>query len=140
MTRRASLLKTVTVTALTALLSLRAFAQPTPTLGGVPPVYLRQGESRDIPLTGQNLATATSVAMPDPKGLTAELMPKKGAAPFLKLTASPDASLGDREIRIVTPTGVTRPLTITVGQLPLIEETKPNNSIDAAQPLALPGS
>src|SRR3954467_4801886 len=36
-----------------------ASAQPLPALTGVPPVYLKQGESQDLTLTGQNLAGVT---------------------------------------------------------------------------------
>src|SRR5438552_963779 len=48
--------------------SLRSIAQPVPSLSGMAPLYLRQGESRELTLSGQNLTAAQSVALPDTRG------------------------------------------------------------------------
>ena len=162
-------------------------AQPAPALTNVPPVYLKQGESQELTLTGQNLGGVSSVAVADPRGVVAalldaeELTPeekakaaaeakaraaaqpkappkpaakpgKKGAAPAapkaaktdskarVKLTAAPDAPLGVRELRLVTPTGVTAPLVVTVGAFPVVADKEPNNAPEQAQPVALPAA
>lgn len=147
----------VFVTRLSVLLAIAfgcariAVAQPLPALAGVPPVYLKQGESQDLTLTGQNLAGVTAVVVvPDPRGLTAALVqpdkPADGSKPDanapakVKLSAAADAPLGDRELRLVTPTGVTAPLVVTVGQYPFFPDTEPNNAPDAAQTVKLPAS
>ena len=120
--------------------TVHARAQPVPTLTNTAPIYLRQGESRDVELSGQNLASAQSVALPDARGLTASLdKPAKTNGPLhVKLTATTNAPLGDREMRIVTTTGVTKPFAVTVGQYPFIQEKEPNNSPEAAQSVQLP--
>src|SRR5438046_2662719 len=72
------------VVAVCALARLAA-AQPFPALTGVPPVYLKQGESQDLTLTGQNLAGVTAVVVPDPRGVAAALVqpdkPADGSKP-----------------------------------------------------------
>jgi hypothetical protein len=125
---------------LAAIFCARASAQSVPTLTSASPVYLRQGESREVELGGQNLFSAQSVALPDAKGVTASLdKSAKGNGPLhVKLAATADAALGDREMRIVTTTGVTQPLVVTVGQYTFIAEKEPNNSPEAAQTVALP--
>src|SRR5437879_3303321 len=67
---------------------VRSGAQPAPSLSGVLPVYLRQGESREITLSGRNLAAAIAVAMPDAAGVTATLLPaeKSNTPRHLKLS------------------------------------------------------
>src|SRR5882724_936621 len=80
-----------------------AAAQPLPSLSNTTPIYLRQGESREVPLEGQNLAGAQSVSLAAARGITAVLVApeKPGAMPLrLKLVATPDAAIGDRELRL----------------------------------------
>jgi hypothetical protein len=113
-------------------------AQPMPNLSGMAPIYLRQGETREVVLNGQNLGGAQRAEVAAPKGVTAELL--SGTPLRVKLAAAGDAPLGERELRIVTPLGVTRPVGVTVGQFQLVEDKEPNNAIDAAQPLSLPAA
>src|SRR3954465_15227729 len=54
--------------------TLVAKAQPIPTLTNVPAVYLKQGDSVELTLTGQNLGDVTGVLVPNPRGLTAGLL------------------------------------------------------------------
>src|SRR5689334_1007960 len=91
---------TFVLLAVGALMPLLGRAQPMPSLSGVLPVYLRQGESREITLTGQNLTTATSITIPDAAGVTAKLLAaeKPNTPRHVKLSASTDARLGDREL------------------------------------------
>ena len=58
----------------------------------------------------------------------------------MKLAVPADAPLGDREVRLVTPTGVTAPLVVTVGQFPSFTDKEPNNAADAAQEVRLPAA
>lgn len=115
-------------------------AQPIPQLSNTVPVYIRRGESREIALTGKNLSINPSIALPDAKGVKASLIlsEKAGETPRLKCFAAPDAALGDRELRIITPTGVTQPLILTIGQYPLVLEKEPNNTPESAQAVSLP--
>jgi hypothetical protein len=114
------------------------WAQPMPSLSGMAPIYLRQGETREVVLNGQNLGGAQRAEVAAPKGLTAELL--AGTPLRVKLSAAGDAPLGERELRIVTPLGVTRPVGVTVGQFQLVADKEPNNATDSAQPLPLPAA
>jgi hypothetical protein len=46
--------------------------------------------------------------------------------------------LGAREVRALGPTGISAPLTVTVGHLPEVTETEPNNTPEQAQMISLP--
>lgn len=129
--------------ALLGLLSfaLQASGAPAPALTGNPPVYIQIGQSRELTLSGQNLSAATSVVVAGDKDLDVDLIrPEKPAdnQARLKITARPSAEPGEREIRIVTPGGVSNVLTVAVGAYPLVEEKEPNNTREEAQSVALP--
>ena len=117
-----------------------AAAQPVPQLTNTEPVYLRQGSTREIELSGKNISIAPSIALPDARGVTPSLLlsDKPGGLPRLRCTAAPDAALGDRELRIITPVGVTQPLRVTIGQYPLVAEIEPNSTPETAQAIPLP--
>src|SRR3954454_14410287 len=51
-----------------------AVAQPVPALTNVPAVYLKQGDSVELTLTGQNLGDVTGLVVPNPRGLAAGLL------------------------------------------------------------------
>src|SRR4051812_27529460 len=51
-----------------------AVAQPVPALTNVPAVYLKEGDSIELTLTGQNLGDVTGVVVPNPRGLAAGLL------------------------------------------------------------------
>lgn len=118
-------------------------AVPAPTLTTVPPIALKQGETVDITVAGQNLTAVASAPVLDPRGVTVELRPSDKPNPgqlHLKVTASADAALGDREMRLVGPTGVTKPLHVFVSQYPVTFEKEPNNTPEQAQDLTLPAT
>jgi len=54
--------------------SSRAAAQPAPALTNVPAVYLKQGDSVELTLTGQNLGDVTGIVVPNPRGLATGLL------------------------------------------------------------------
>lgn len=51
---------------------------------------------------------------------------------------SPEAEMYMRQIRVVTPNGVSNPLTVLVGDLNEIYEAEPNNTLEAPQEVNLP--
>lgn len=62
---------------------------------------------------------------------------------MLEVTIAGDASLGDRELRLLTPAGVSNPLVFEVGALPEVLEVEPNDpgapaSVAARPPVGLP--
>ena len=77
----------------------------------------------------------------DDAGLTATLVkPDKpnDAEAKLKLTAAADAAPGLRELRLVSPTGVSNPVQVWVEQYPLVVDKAPNTDPTKAQPIPLP--
>ena len=81
-----------------------ALSQPVPAFVGVGPVYLRQGETRDVAVAGNNLSGATAVLLPGASGVTATLVTpaKPKAPPTIHIVVSADAVLGNRELRLAT--------------------------------------
>ena len=56
---------------------------------------------------------------------------------LVELTVAPDAVPGWRDLRLVTPAGLTNPLSIRIGTLPEIQEKEPNDlvpSLESADP------
>jgi hypothetical protein len=126
------------------LLTTTTRAQPVPTIQSATPDVLQRGHTATLTLTGDNLS-ATQLLLTGPPGVTATL-PKPSTQPTtqpakqlsLTLTTSPDAPRGPRELRLVTPHGVTKPLLLFVDDLPPVAEKEPNNSPGEANHVALP--
>jgi hypothetical protein len=120
-----------------------ALAQPVPTLSGPAPVYLQQSETQELAFGGANLAEASAAVLTNAQGLTADLVKPDKSTPGevkVKLAAGAKAALGTRELRFVTPLGVTPPVAVTVGQFPATRDAEPNNAAEQAQPLSFPTS
>ncbi|HWE02612.1 MAG TPA: PPC domain-containing protein [Tepidisphaeraceae bacterium] len=122
----------------------RVRAQAVPVITGVPQALIQRGQSIDLTLSGQHLATVNSLAVSQARGLAVTLVePAKDARPGageirLHLSADIDAVLGEREIRLISPTGVSAPLRVTVGQYPQLLEKEPNNTPELAQQVTFP--
>ncbi|HSU67094.1 MAG TPA: hypothetical protein VLJ39_09495, partial [Tepidisphaeraceae bacterium] len=120
-----------------------AAAQSGPAINPPPPMALRQGESIEVTLSGQHLDTVTSVPVSDAQGVKVELAkldkPKSNEL-HLKIAAAPDAALGDRELRLVAPGGVTKPVRVFISQFPVAIDKEPNNTPAEAQEIALPAT
>ena len=58
----------------------------------------------------------------------------------VRIKAKPNASLAEREIRVMTPYGVSNPLKLFVGQWPEILEKESNDTRDTAQVIQLPAT
>lgn len=120
-----------------------AKAAPAPTVGAVPPAAMKQGETIELKIAGQNLSGVASASVVNPRGLSVELVKPEKPNPNeirLKITSAVDAALGDREMRLIGPAGVTKPLHLFVSQYPVIAEKEPNNTPDQAQEIALPAT
>ena len=112
-------------------------------LSAAPPIALAQGQSIEVALNGQNLSSLASAAVAQPRGVTVNLLKPEKANQNelrLKITAAADAALGDREMRLIGPRGVTPPLRIFVSQYPVISEKEPNNQPSEAQQVQLPAT
>jgi hypothetical protein len=118
-------------------------AQPVPTLRSVTPDVVQRGHTANLTLTGDHIADASQVLIAGHSGLFATIHhPTPATKPSndltIDITASPDAPPGPRQLRLVTPNGVTRPLILLVDDLAPIVEREPNNSPGEAQPVTLP--
>ena len=147
--------------------ALTALAQSAPKLTAISPEWIQRGTTIDITLTGENLGGVTQIIFNGDAGLSATNQPPAAPPPanpsvvvestgggitraepaapprdekklVLKVTATADASLSARELRVVAPGGVSNPLNLNVGQWPEIAKRDPNTSLADAQPVELP--
>lgn len=137
--------------ALVLMSCMHVSAQPAPVLTNAAPAYLQRGQSIELTLAGRELADAQSAVIAGEPGLTAELIKPdkptddKAAAASqarVKITATADAELGTREMRLITTGGVTAPVPVTVGQYaPLAEvaDAAPASPQSLAFPVSLAG-
>ena len=121
----------------------RALAQPVPSVTSGT-VSVQRGQTLDLAVSGSSLGTVSSVGLREPQGLDVSLArPEKDAKPGdgqarVKVVAAPDAAPGEREVRLISPTGVSNPLRVIVEQYPLLSDSEPNNTPAAAQSALLP--
>lgn len=139
------------------LAAVSALAQPAPKLTTLSREWLQRGTTNPVVLEGEHLAGVTEFLFSGDAGLTA--VRATSPRPALTLEASaggiapaadgdkqlavlvavaPDASLEARELRAVSPAGVSNPLLVQVSDLPEILEREPNNTVAEAQPVELP--
>lgn len=141
-------------------------AQPAPKLTAMSPEWIQRGTTIDVTLSGENLGGVTQIIFNGDTGLSATNTPPVAPAPkpgvviestgggislagpaapkrddkklVLKVTATADASLSPRELRVIAPGGVSNPLNLNVGQWPEVAKREPNTSLAEAQSVDLP--
>lgn len=137
-----------------------SLAQPIPKLTSLSQDWLQRGTTNEITLTGESLAGASRIVLSGDGGLTASIVaPDKpsvnveasiggiataDASDDKKITARlivlVDATLRPRELRVVTPNGISNPLMLNVSHLPEVAEKEPNNATNQAQWIDLPAA
>lgn len=125
------------------LIGWSTLAQPVPTLKSLSPDVVQLGHTTTLTLTGDHITDASQVLISDPPGLSTSLKPASPSTKptnqlIVEIKSTPDAARGLRQLRLVTPSGVTRPLLISVDNLPPTLEKEPNNSPAEAQSVTLP--
>ncbi|HMJ91846.1 MAG TPA: PPC domain-containing protein, partial [Candidatus Acidoferrum sp.] len=151
-------------TLLVFLVASSAFAQPK--LTSISSQWIQRGTSIDLTLAGERLSSITGFVFSGESGLSATLIPpppapkanvgiesESGAftvtppaklenskSMVVRLSASTNATLGGRELRVVSPSGISEPRTINIGALAEIKETEPNNTSADANPIELPAT
>ena len=113
----------------------------------------------ELTVAGENLSSVHRVIVSGAPGIKAEVVPAAASqmkvestgggissiAPAdakslkVRLGIAPDASLTEREVRVVTDNGVSNPLTLRVGHLPELSAVK-NESREAPQEIVLPAA
>ena len=128
------------ITSAVAVIALPSAAQPVPSVNGRL-VSVQRGQTLEVQVDGANLAAVASTGMREPQGLEVSLVkpdkPEDNRA-RLRLVAAPDAVPGEREIRLISPTGVSNPLRVVVEQYPLLAESEPNDQPQQAQSAVFP--
>jgi hypothetical protein len=113
---------------------------PLPLLTSVFPAGGRCGTKVQATATGTDLGgdvAATSVWVSG-KGVTGKVLAFKDPTHAgIEVTIAPDASLGEREIRLITAGGVSNRARFYIGDLPEVSEVEPNS--EKSQPQQLPG-
>ena len=127
---------------LSALFSLcalcRAADQPAPNVKSASPDFMQRGASAEVTFTGEALAPGTKLLLVGEPGLTTNIVEATPTKVRVSITAAADAQIGDRELRLATPGGVSTPLVFNLSMFPIIAEKEPNNKFDVAQPIELP--
>jgi hypothetical protein len=144
------------------LATVTAVAQPVPKLNSLSPEWIQRGTTVEVVLTGENLGDVTGFVFSGDPGLSATNVPPAASAPptvtiesaaggitraespravdkkrvVARVTATTNAALSARELRVVTPTGVSNPLLINVGHLPEVAE---NDAANVSLPAAISG-
>lgn len=120
--------------AATALLGLAVPASAqVPSVGFVFPAGGQTGQKATLNINGGNLQGATAVLVSG-EGVTAQITKNDNAAALpVELTVAPNAAPGLRELRVVTPRGVSNAGRIWVSAYGDLNETEPNNARTAAQ-------
>ena len=106
------------------------------------PVAVRRGTTADVAVEGQQNFAGAYRALFEGAGLSAAVEPTKAGAPAkgvkLKVTAAADAPLGVREFRVAADLGISSVGQLVVVDDPVVIEAPANNTVQQAQPVALP--
>ena len=152
--------------ALSLLSAGSSLAQPAPRLGSIAPQWIQRGATIEVVLSGENLGDIRQILFNGEPGLTATNVDVPAALPkptvsvestgggitradpapptqdgkrlVLKVTASADASLMARELRVAGPGGVSNPLGLNVGQWLEVARREASTVFGDAQRVELP--
>ena len=139
------------------LIKAQTVSEPTsiPELTSISPQGGQRGTNVEITLKGKNISKATALIFSG-EGISGEIEEKAGEAAvffsgegvsghipndsFLvaQVTIAPNAAQGMREVRLVTPKGVSNAQPFIVGDLPEVGEIEPNSEPSAANWINLP--
>ena len=134
-----------------------AIAQPIPKIDSFSPKWIQRGITNQVVIEGENLAPIIRAIFPDEKEVSASIyfppaaiqletsqpgvlaaVPPSERRVTLDLAVSADAVPGSRELRVVTPTGVSNPIKFYVSDIPEVVEMDNDNSLQTAQVISLP--
>lgn len=130
-------------------------AQVAPQLTSITPRAAQRGQTIDITLEGKNINEKAEIWF-NKEGISAQIKQKSPAATVrfngsgitgnlpnnprlvLSFEIAPDAPLGNHQIRLITPNGVSNGQNFIVGDLPEKKEQEPNSTSEQANMLQLP--
>lgn len=121
-----------------AIFALGAAAQaqpPQPTVTFVFPAGAERGKTVEATINGKDFQNASGVRITGP-GVTAKIVQVVNPnAVKVALTVAPDAEPSERDLRLITPGGISNRLRFFIGAVPEINEVEPNT--DPAKPQVL---
>ena len=130
-------------------------AQVAPQLSSISPRAAQRGQTIEVTLVGKNIDESAKIWLKQ-EGIKAEIKQKTPVATVrftgsgisanipndprlvLSFEIAPDAPLGNHQIRLITPNGVSNPQNFMVGDLPEMKEQEPNSTNEEANMLELP--
>jgi hypothetical protein len=121
-----------------------AYSQPVPKLNPPFPEWVQRGTTTEIIFSGENLAHASQLLFSndseaEASGITVSNLKVEGGKTLkAKIKVASDSLPGEREVRLVTPTGVSEPVVLNLSDLPEVQETGTNNSPEKAQSIVFP--
>jgi hypothetical protein len=113
-----------------------------PTLNVAFPLGAQRGQAIELNLTGTNLAEPTALWTSFPAKVTipTDMNNGKDAAKLkVKLEIPADAPIGFHSIRLATKHGISNARMFCIDELPQIDETADNHTLQKAQPVPVPG-
>ena len=109
--------------------------QPQPVITFVFPAGASRGQTVEATINGRDFQSANGVRITGP-GVTANIVQVVNPnAVKVSFAVAPDAELGERDLRLITPGGISNRVRFFIGALPEINEVEPNT--DRAQPQVL---
>ncbi|MEZ0266743.1 MAG: PPC domain-containing protein [Phycisphaerae bacterium] len=120
--------------------TLPALGQPVPSLQAASPIVVPLGEI-DIALTGKHIGDANAVLIEGPPGVSVSIVKPRGRMDPSRVAlfvSAPAAKPGLRQLRLVTPHGVTNPIPLLVDRNPSTAEQEPNDTRETATNVKLP--
>ncbi len=108
---------------------------PQPVVTWVFPAGASRGQTIEATINGKDFQNANGVRITGP-GVTANIVQVVNPNSVkISFAVAPDAEVGERDLRLVTPGGISNRLRFFIGALPEINEVEPNT--DRAQPQAI---
>lgn len=107
-----------------------------PHLARIAPCGGQRGTEVDVVLGGQRLGDAQELMLYEPGIRVVKLEPKDDGTLNARLALAPDCRVGLHAVRIRSATGISNLQLFSVGVLPELQESEPNN--DFAQPQKIP--
>ena len=131
------------------------YAQVAPQLSSLSPRAAQRGQTIEVTLVGKNIDESAKIWL-NKEGIKAGIKKKTPVATVrftgsgisanipndprlvLSFEIAPDAPLGNHQIRLITPNGVSNPQNFMVGDLPEMKEQEPNSTYEESNMLKLP--
>jgi hypothetical protein len=142
-----------------AFIAVAAVAQNAPKINSLSPEWIQRGNKAEVSIVGENLGTATNVIISGAPGVRGSIVPAAlspvaiessgggissvvkgdGRSVRIEIEVASEAALTEREVRVVSPEGVSNPVALRVSPL---REIVSSSAVDqqSAQKISLPAA